>query len=332
MTAPTLLEELTFEAQSLMERTPPRWHSRNKRVVFEISTPAGTRHSGTVGYSRWKAGELPARVDVAGAAGRLDSRPDVYDYEPCLGQAGLEWHVNFADPYLFVAYSGQLLAQDELQVLEHPVLGALKESLRAAGIEATTVSLEEGPTPVLVMGAERRCALATNPDASEGRPEGLYGNAFQRASQEAVVRATRVIEPPTVSNVLAMAAPGGGYGKYSEEDIVDVLRTAQAGFHAARLKSVATLGENSAVAVHTGFWGCGAFGGNRVLMAMLQLIAAEMAGLDRLVFHAFNESGVDALGQATRLMGSELDATMDAADLIAALVGMSFEWGVSDGN
>ena len=43
-----------------------------------------------------------------------------------------------------------------------------------------------------------------------------------------------------------------------------------AGFRAAVLES-----DGNAVVVHTGFCGCGAFGGHRVLMAMLQLVAAE---------------------------------------------------------
>ncbi len=43
--------------------------------------------------------------------------------------------------------------------------------------------------------------------------------------------------------------------------------------------------------IHTGFWGCGAFGGNRVLMTTLQILAAEMAGLERVVFHTGDASG-----------------------------------------
>jgi hypothetical protein len=44
-----------------------------------------------------------------------------------------------------------------------------------------------------------------------------------------------------------------------------VLATAFTGFSAARLES-ARLNPSPVVAIHTGFWGCGAFGGNRVLM------------------------------------------------------------------
>jgi len=59
-------------------------------------------------------------------------RERVYDYRPATGMAGaVEWHVNFADPRLFTAYGSGLLAQDEMQVAEHPALGALREALSA---------------------------------------------------------------------------------------------------------------------------------------------------------------------------------------------------------
>ena len=44
----------------------------------------------------------------------------MYDYVPLPGNTLALRHVNFADPVLFVAYGGGLLAQDEMQVVEHP--------------------------------------------------------------------------------------------------------------------------------------------------------------------------------------------------------------------
>ena len=86
--------------------------------------------------------------------------------------------------------------------------------------------------------------------------------------------------------------------------------------------------------VHSGFWGCGAFGGNRILMAMLQILAAGMAGVDRLVFHTFDAQGTKALAEARRRIDAEFadDATLDTRHLINAIFAMGFEWGVSDGN
>ena len=94
--------------------------------------------------------------------------------------------------------------------------------------------MERGrPTPVLVTGVERRVRFATDPNVAEGRPDGLYGEAFSRATEEAVRRATTVIDPPTISNVIAISAPRGGNGHYRVEDIELALATAFTGFRAA---------------------------------------------------------------------------------------------------
>ncbi|KAJ3109274.1 hypothetical protein HDU97_007768 [Phlyctochytrium planicorne] len=39
------------------------------------------------------------------------------------------------------------------------------------------------------------------------------------------------------------------------------------------------------VILHTGFWGCGSFGGNKRVMAYLQMLAASAAGVDELLVH-----------------------------------------------
>jgi len=93
------------------------------------------------------------------------------------------------------------------------------------------------PAPVLIRGVERRCAVATDPDLLEGRPYGLYGNQFARGKEDAVKRATTVLAPPTISNILAMEAPPGGTGAYSLAQIRDVVVTAFTGFRAARVES-----------------------------------------------------------------------------------------------
>lgn len=48
------------------------------------------------------------------------------------------------------------------------------------------------PTPVLISGLERRCSVDLAPNAAQGRPNGLYGNAFASAEPGAVSRAVKV--------------------------------------------------------------------------------------------------------------------------------------------
>lgn len=44
--------------------------------------------------------------------------------------------------------------------------------------------------------------------------ETIYGNAFARAPEESVKGAVTIIDPPTITNIIAMEAPKGGYGQY----------------------------------------------------------------------------------------------------------------------
>lgn len=322
------IERRTLEAQRLFDEHPPALRDPSKRAVLAVACPPGSVHGGRIVYTRWAAMPLPASFAPGQSVERVVRHDGYFDYLPVLSAPGaVEWHVNFADPHLFVAYAGPLFAQDEMQVAEHPILGSLREALVAAG--ATALAVEQGrPTPILVAGVERRCSVATDPDPAEGRPRGLYGNEFGRAPVEVVRRATQRIDPATTTNLIAIAAPPPGRGPYSEEEITRVLATAWTGFRAAVLESGA-----GPVAIHTGFWGCGAFGGNRILMTAIQVIAAGAAGVDRLVLHAPGEPGAAAVDSALRLLREELAGPpIGAADLVRRLAEMRFEWGVSDGN
>jgi hypothetical protein len=222
------------------------------------------------------------------------------------------------------------LRQDEIQVAEHPVLGSLREALVAEGRTVTTI--ENGrPTPVLVMGAERCVRIKTAPGTESGGPSWLYGMAFARATADAVREATTRIDPPTISNIIAIVAPYGGRGRYQREQIGLAISTAYSGFRAAVLESRRTAGPEALVAVHSGFWGCGAFGGNRVMMSLVQLVAADMAGLARLVFHVGDPSGRTSVERALAL-APDLATATSTTELVARAEALGLAWGGSDGN
>ena len=331
MIAPEPLERLTFDVPVLVAEHPPVIHDPNKRAVFEAACPDGCVYEGELGYTRWPAFALPEMIAPAAGLERVEAIPTVYDYTPLAGLPGaVEWHVNFADPFLFFAYGTGLFAQDEMMCAEHPVLGSLVEALRERGHAPVT---EEGgaPTPVLVAGVERRCHVITDADPAEGRPRGLYGNEFSAADTDVVRRATRRLDPPTISNIIAMAAPSYRSGCYERATIEHVLVTAFTGF-AAAVAEAGRLAPGTPVVVHSGYWGCGAFGGDRVLMSLLQVIAAGAAGVDRLAFHTVTEAGGAPLAEALRIVREELGASeMSARELIERIDAMAFVWGTSDG-
>src|SRR5450432_1466325 len=171
ITSLTCLVRREYDPGALLAVHPPILRHPHKRMLFDLACPPGAVHRGPITLTRWSAAALPARATLAPT--EIAVVPGYYDYA---GREDGVWHVNFADPQLFVAYGSALLAQDELQCVEHPLLGSLREALIAEDHPAMTV--DDSPTPVLVAGVERRCTLATTPDASAGRPDGLYGNRF----------------------------------------------------------------------------------------------------------------------------------------------------------
>jgi hypothetical protein len=85
------------------------------------------------------------------------------------------------------------------------------------------------------------------------------------------------------------------------------------------------------VAIHSGFWGCGAFGGNRVMMTLIQLLAAEVAGVARLVLHVGDPGGRTSVDGALAIAPGLATAT-SPGELVARVEALGLEWGVSDGN
>jgi hypothetical protein len=275
---------------------------------------------------------LPERVPDAPLADEL--REDIFGYERPPADCD-EWYVNFADRNLFVAYGGPLFAQDEMQVAEHPALGSVREVMKAStdeGMQPLTRT-DTAPTPVLVRGVERRCAIAVDPDLLEGRPMGLYGNRFARANADAIRRATTVLAPPTITNLIAMEALPGGSGRYTRFQLDFLTVTATTAFRAAVVESERAR-PGAPVVVHTGHWGTGAYGGHKVVMALVQRLAARLSGVSTLVFHAVDEEGAGeyrrALSTEAKLLPTGAAARVD--EVLGRIEGLGLRWGTSDGN
>ena len=328
------IDRVSFEAGELIREHPPKLYNANKQLVFEIACSSGFPFEGQVDYARWLAQELPEEVTLQSA---FSVRPGYFAYAVSGDPTAVAWHVNFSDPHLFVAYGGRLLAQDELQVAEHPILGSVREALDARDMPTLTVDECYIPTPVTVAGAQRRCVFDTLPNPAAGCPSGLYGNAFADATGEQVEAATLPLSPPTMSNILAIAAPRLDLDVdireeifYTREEILNALCTAFTGFAAARTESERLVPDVSRTVIHTGFWGCGAFGGNRRLMTILQAFAADLADVD-VVFWASDEPGIQLAEDAHQWYQRQRQDTPSVGSFLDCLVDEPFLWGESNG-
>lgn len=332
---PHPLAVLDEDAAVLAAAHPPRWRHPSKRFAASVGH-VGAVPGGRVVAARWGPRAVPAHpaVPLDALLARVAAHDGFFDDRGTAPADEAHWYLNFADPELFGFHAGPLLAQDELQVLEHPLLATVREACVARGIPPRTVDERGRATPWTVAGVERRCRVATGPDAAAGRPDGLYGHRFARASEDAIRRAVVPLDPPVRTRILAAAAPAGGHGAYDRAEIVHLLETATTGFAAALDAGGLESDPPARAIVHGGLWGCGAFGGDPVLMLLVQMLAAAFAGVDGLVLHGGDVRGASAIAEATaafETLAGRLGPRPSPDAVVAALAGLGRRWGVGDG-
>jgi hypothetical protein len=219
-------------------------------------------------------------------------------------------------------------------------------------------------TPILIRGVERKAQIKTDSNAQEGRPYGLYGNKFAYASTNAIKLATTIyderIDPrtgrPYYSNIIAIEAPKYGRGSYTFGTIKSILATAYSGFLAAKFESLVEKGflernhkenqehtkinvkedsvQKPRVIIHTGNWGCGAYGGNISIMSCLQIAAAHLAGIDKIIYHAMgddNEAEFNIGLQVYNKLIRDAKGDVNVNDFIKDVESKGFQWGFSNG-
>lgn len=273
----------------------------------------------------------------------------VYGYEPASDPREFHFWTNFADKHLFAFYASNLFAQDEWQCLEIPALCSLREWMDAhskADSNAVPLTVQSGnPTPVIVMNAPRE----VNIDAVGHK---IYGNAFSVAPVETIDAATTLLPRPVLSHIIAMEALKHRHGVYTSRDIALTLQTAITAFKAARLEAALEFadrklgghgqGMDPRIVIHTGNWGCGAFGGNVEIMCLLQMIAARIAGVEHLAYHvlsAENETTCNRAVAALDLLMDKLRAAAAATppqqpnlmEIANYVAGLNYKWGLSNG-
>lgn len=317
------LTRLQLDAAELASLYPPKWKNRYKKLVNIINQ---SPHEGEIVFTRWDTVKVDRQLSW-NPISKVSIHPGVFTY-PESDSTRLHWTMNFADYVIFAFHDGHLLAQDELQVLEHPILGSLLEYLALNEDHAIFTSDQDGATPILIRNVQRRIEFDTQPSMTS--PKGLYGNRFRKAPLDEIFAAVTPLLPPTRSNILALEAPAPSLGYYSRRQIVQILETAVSGFTAMCLETKIANPEAIPV-LHTGFWGCGAYGGDRELMTLLQLIAASLVGVQDIWFHTVDQEGVEIVQNAFQKF-KEVDGVRDLKSLLTLLESFNYQWGESDGN
>ena len=315
---------------SLLKNYPPRYRNAFKKKIYAKAAGKFVSSLDPEEYTViWRTAYLeqekffyhPVTVEKLGW---------YYRYDDCCGKDQSVWYVNFADPNLFYAYDSGLFAQDEIQTLEHPLLGSIAEYLDSMAKEGRrdclplTVENHE-PTPILLSNIPYWIKVDTMPREENGQTVSIYGNRFSSAPEDLLDRAVTLHENGSCrSNIIAMAALPGGRGDYRLDQIIYSLKTVISAFQAARTVT------GKATAVHTGRWGAGAFGGSEEFALLVQILGAGIAGIERIIFHAVSE---DKLAAAEKTAAEAKARNLDALDALADFIQEKrSRWGFSDGN
>lgn len=330
---------LSVSYNDLIKNYPPKFSNHikadfYKAAVFEHKDIKGTLNVYQCTFNReFSSDNFLTFSDI-----NISSEKQYFNYKDCTSAENKSvWYLNFADSNLFGFYGSNLFAQDEIQTLEHPLLCSLKEYLlknRVKSIEPKTVYLNKAndlcyPTPVLIEDVPYWISVDTKPVLDDGNIGNLYGNNFALASEEEIAAGIQLFDGDIKSNIIAVAALSGGREAYSKNDIEFTFKTVLCAFEKARFISQAhnELSEELTVSVHTGNWGCGAFGGNREFMYLVQMIAASAAKINEIVFHAVDKT---SFNNAKAKFESLEKMTLN--ECIEYLYAQNYLWGASDGN
>jgi len=317
-----LLATETIAATELLDRHPPRIEHDKKQLLFDIALSRGL--SGDLSVSRYNEIPLPNTYKPFAPDTEIVARKGYFRYSTTEGAE--DWFMNFAHHDLFNGYGHFMFAQDEIQVAEHPALASLREMMLARDDNLRPATVANGaPTPVLFRNLQRTISIDTR---------SIYGARFARSDDSTIRDAVTTLDPAPLSNILAIEAPiSSGNRIYVRSEIEASLRTAYSGFRAVVLCSAIAAGSPKPIVLHTGNWGCGAYGGNRQLMLSIQMIAARLAGVTKLAFYCGADNKEDIASFSADLPrqfkfkpGIAIDRVVDR------LVSQGFPWGTPDGN
>ena len=317
------LGKTRVSCQELINNYLPEYGPQRKQRAFEAALEKHRTDDGEIIVTHVMSNQTEmASVVLEKKPFTLTLDKGFYDYTKAKEDEDT-WFVNFSDPTLFVAYDSFLFAQDEQQTLEMPLLVAFKKYIesRSLGGFAPLTNAYGNPTPYLFKGVPLWISINTLPVLKNGSVEEIYGNKFSVASEEAIEAGIKTFEGDLRCNVLAISAPYGGCGRYTEDELTELMKTLLCSYSAVREQATGK------VVIHAGNWGCGAFGGNRELMYLAQMYAASVCGIDELVMHDWKEEI-----ERAKALYENMDSRMKIADVIGYLHSRKYEWGKSDGN
>ncbi|MBQ3825113.1 MAG: hypothetical protein II811_03140, partial [Spirochaetaceae bacterium] len=147
------LVSITLDIQDLIKNYPPEYSCKNKKIKYEEALAIHKKQTGKIGVSRWRFAESQSPLTKNDVSVKFCD--EYFSYDDADTADTKVYYFNYADPNLFGYYDSDLFAQDEIQTLEHPLLGSVMEYIDKNETSVLKSLTEENgePTPYIVEGA-----------------------------------------------------------------------------------------------------------------------------------------------------------------------------------
>lgn len=280
----------------------------------------GVGHELTV--TKWNCIALPKQINLQHRRPELVNDTCAYFEKPSCDEQSdksVEFYLNCSSAQLFQGYGSSEFSDQEILVSEHPVLASLYEYLIANAVDSispTLVSDSKKTGLQQTFGDNTHNANITKLKPSQtsksiivcGAPHVLKigkilsGSAFVKTESSTIVKHVEIIPESerTSHNIVSAAVPHASNAPtqqaYTATEIYDLLTTLVSAFAAAKRVGKDMTGQlRPNIVMHCGHWGCaddaGKTKGNKILIFLLMMLAANMVGLSQLIIHslAFQE-------------------------------------------
>eukprot|EP00455_Lapot_gusevi_P004844 TRINITY_DN12006_c0_g1_i3.p1 TRINITY_DN12006_c0_g1~~TRINITY_DN12006_c0_g1_i3.p1 ORF type:complete len:192 (-),score=25.09 TRINITY_DN12006_c0_g1_i3:9-584(-) len=175
----------------------------------------------------------------------------------------------------------------------------------------------------------------------------IWGSNFSRASKQQLLSSFTGLHPISISHLLTLTAPRlpsepanpDGH-LYTSDWIRDALTSVYGAWAIARFEAYFASGslakaQRPRVVLHTTDWSqyCESqtrYGSDHpVMLALLQLVAALVVGVDQVIYHTINEEGQRVYQRAYDLLLqliSRLPRAVHISDVIELIAGLKLKW------
>lgn len=312
-----LVAKQTVKIQKLIKEFPPLFQYDKKEFYSKQALYFHRNQNGLIEISRWKFDDerknplvlekLPIQIETMDSFYEYKENPIEKGEQNDEQNNEIDFYVNFSGSELFYECDSYLNSQSANMVFLHPLLLSCKKYM--ASFNELNGEKNDGMKPLAFENGKPTPVIFQNVP---------YWIFLDDESKQVVP-----LQKEIKSNIISMKAIEAK-GKYTEEQILILLKTVLVAFSGAEKVSRMTKSKSKTCAIHTGNWGCNSYGNNKELIYLLQIIAASATGIKKIVFHKPDENLLSCAEEKFSLLLPDLPKEITLKNVVEKIFEMDF--------